>query len=104
MSIGTTAILPVSSIAPLPGNLRVSQVTPQSHEGGFGEMVGNAVQQLNDLQRNSEAAAMDLSTGKSANLHGALVSMEEASLAMQLTLQVRNKVVESYQEVMRMQV
>jgi len=71
---------------------------------GFGEAITDAVKQLNDLQHQADTAAFEVATGQSEDLHSALVTVEEASLAMELSIQVRNKLIESYQEIMRMQV
>lgn len=71
---------------------------------GFGSAITDAVKQLNDLQQQSNTAAFEVATGQSEDLHSALVTMEEASLALELSIQVRNKLIESYQEIMRMQV
>lgn len=79
---------------------------------GEGEVAGsdfkgslmNFVNNVNKAQLNSQDAAMKLATGESKNIHEALISMEKASLSLQFTMQVRNRIVEAYQEIMRMQV
>ena len=70
----------------------------------FGGMITDAVKQLNQLQNEADTAATQAASGQNVDLHNVLVTVEEASLAMQLAIQVRNKMVESYQEIMRMQV
>ena len=71
---------------------------------GFGSAITDAVKQLNDLQQQADTASFEVATGQSDDLHSALVTVEEASLALELSIQVRNKLIESYQEIMRMQV
>jgi flagellar hook-basal body complex protein FliE len=83
---------------------QASKVTGTSKSGNFGGLMQDALQQLNQLQHEADSAAVQVASGQSADLHNALITVEEASLALQLGLQVRNKLVESYQEVMRMQV
>jgi flagellar hook-basal body complex protein FliE len=100
------AIAPISANSlPLAGIGRsASGAGAQSTAGGFGDLIGDALQQLNQVQTEANSAMTDVAAGRSTDLHTALVTVEEASLALQLALQVRNKMVESYQEVMRMQV
>ena len=52
----------------------------------------------------ADAEKTKLFTGETNNLHQAMISMQEASVAFSLMVEVRNKLVESYQEIMRMQV
>jgi flagellar hook-basal body complex protein FliE len=87
------------------GRTNVAAGTDAAGQGAnFGGMITDAVKQLNQLQNDADTAATQVASGDSVDLHSALVTVEEASLAMQLALQVRNKLVDSYQEVMRMQV
>jgi flagellar hook-basal body complex protein FliE len=79
-----------------------SQAKPAGE--GFGEAITDAIGQLNQLQKQADSAAFEVASGQSQDLHSALVTVEEASLALELSLQVRNKLIESYQEIMRMQV
>jgi flagellar hook-basal body complex protein FliE len=65
------------------------------------------MQELNKLNHtliNSEVLLQDLATGKTDNIHHVMLALEEAKLSLQMALQVRNKVVEGYQEILRMQV
>jgi|YNPBryantNP2012_1023418.scaffolds.fasta_scaffold40694_2 flagellar hook-basal body complex protein FliE len=73
-------------------------------ESGFGGLVARAVEQLDALQKQADLAAVQVARGENTELHEALLTMEEAGLALQLAIQVRNKLVEAYQEIMRMQV
>ena len=70
----------------------------------FQEFFADAVKQTNDLQQNAGKAQQRLLVGDSDDLHGVMIAMEKAGLAFQLTMSVRNKVIEAYQEVMRMQI
>lgn len=60
--------------------------------------------QTNRLAKASETLANEAAIGGDVDLHDVMIAAEKASVAMQLTLQVRNKLVEAYQDVMRMQV
>ncbi|MDE2482996.1 MAG: flagellar hook-basal body complex protein FliE [bacterium] len=63
------------------------------------QMLGNVNDQMVTAQQKSE----DLALGKSHDLEGTVKAVEEASLGMQFTLAVRNKILDAYQEVQRMQ-
>jgi flagellar hook-basal body complex protein FliE len=70
---------------------------------GFAETLSTAIQQVNDLQTTAEQKVTDLIAGNGQDIHTAALSVERASLAFDLMLQVRNKVVSAYQEVSRLQ-
>ena len=70
----------------------------------FGETLKNAVAEVNDLQHAADQLAQKVSTGDVQDVHEAILAMQKASLAFQFTIQVRNKAIEAYQEIMRMQI
>jgi flagellar hook-basal body complex protein FliE len=86
------------------GSRIVDQQTPASGEKPFGEFLSDAIKDVNGLQKNAEAASVDLAAGKIQDVAQVAIAQGKADLALQLTLQVRNKVVEAYQEIMRMPV
>ena len=103
------AIVPISGLAsplsmtPATG----ASATSTSASGGsssFGQVLSDALEQVDQLQQSADTASTQLASGQSTDLHSALMTVEEASLAMQLTVQVRNKVADAYQEIMRMTV
>jgi flagellar hook-basal body complex protein FliE len=69
----------------------------------FSEFLGEAFNNVNSLQHQSRQATIDLAAGRIQDLSEVTIAAEKASIAMSLTLQVRNKVVEAYQEIIRMQ-
>lgn len=74
----------------------------QNNSGvGFGELLRKSVQQVNDLQLNAENLDKQLAMGTLENVHEATIAAEKAALAVELTAQIRNKVLEAYQEIMR---
>jgi len=76
-------------------------------EGGtknFGEFLTEALGEVNNLQHQSAKASFDLAAGKLQDVSQVTIAAEKASIAIQLTMQVRNKMIDAYQEVMRMQV
>jgi flagellar hook-basal body complex protein FliE len=84
----------------------VEKVTPQIEEGkkNFGEFLTEALGEVNSLQQDAAKASFNLAAGKLQDISQVPIAAEKATIAMQLTMQVRNKVVDAYQEIMRMQV
>lgn len=70
----------------------------------FGEFLSDALHTTNTLQQDSARLNAALAAGKLDDVSQAVVAAEKADIALQLTLQVRNRAVEAYQELMRMQV
>lgn len=68
--------------------------------GGFGQMLKD----LTDASQVAERGVQDLAVGGSADLHDITLSMQMESLSFDLAVQIRNKLVEAYQEIFRMQV
>ena len=93
----------------LPVNLTIPQITPMpspAPSGGseFQAAFQNAVSKVEDFGRNAQASMDRFLSGGDEELHQVALKTQEAELSFDLFLQVRNKVVSAYQEVMRMQV
>ena len=73
-------------------------------EKSFGQFLTEAIGEVNKLQNDAVSASVNLAAGKVQDISEVVIASEKAAIALQLTMQVRNKVVEAYQEVMRMQV
>jgi flagellar hook-basal body complex protein FliE len=73
-------------------------------EDSFRNLLTKAIDKVNEYQAKAEGTIQKLSTGNIENLHEVMVALEEANITLQFAVQVRNKVVEAYQEIMRMQV
>ena len=93
-------ILPVSPGA-LPDSIR-SAAQPQTG-GGFKDVFTGAVQSVESLGQNASASVQRFLSGEGEELHTTVLATQRAELAFEMFLQVRNKVVSAYQEVMRMQ-
>lgn len=70
----------------------------------FSKMLDGAVQEVNAKMNVAGVEQGKLITGETNNVHQAMIAVQEASVAFSLMVEVRNKLVESYQELMRMQV
>lgn len=75
-----------------------------SHGKTFGQLLQAAINNVNSLQVNANEQAEAYATGKTSDLHSVMIASEEASISLELATQVRNKVVDAYQEIMRMTV
>ncbi|MBC5785097.1 flagellar hook-basal body complex protein FliE [Ramlibacter sp. USB13] len=70
----------------------------------FAQQVARGLQEVNEGLLASQADLQRLAAGEAASLHEVMVRLEESRMSLQLLLQVRNRVLEAYQDVMRMQV
>lgn len=77
--------------------------TPKTNES-FGEMLANSLAEVNSLQTEANSAIQKLASGQSKDIHETLMAVEKAEIAFKTMNQIRSKVIEAYQEVMRMQV
>lgn len=82
----------------------VGTATSAGPAEGAGKFFSELVSKVNDLQTQSDKAIQGLASGENKNLHEVMISMEKASISFQFMSSVRNKALEAYQEVMRMQV
>ena len=93
----------ISAIGSTPAAAGSPAVAPREGEG-FARALREAVDQVNRLQHASGQEIQRLVSGESDDLHHTLLAVQRAELAFELTLEVRNKVVQAYQEIMRIQV
>jgi flagellar hook-basal body complex protein FliE len=70
----------------------------------FAEVLKNKVQEINKLQLDADSAIANVELKDSGSVHEAMIALEKASISFRTMMQVRNKILEAYQEVMRMQV
>ena len=71
---------------------------------GFGTMMKDAVESIDSANKSAEQEVMKSVTGESTDLHKTIIALQSADLKLQLGLQVRNKLIGAYEEIMRMQV
>lgn len=84
-------------------NLEVSRGS-KSEGPQFAQLLSDALQEVNKQQQEAQQASINLAAGKVQDISEVVIAAEKASISLQLTMQVRNKIVDAYQEVMRMQV
>lgn len=102
----------MAPIAPISGVSQTSAVTgtmPAAGSAGstgpsFTQMVENAIGQLDSSLTSADQLAMRLAAGEDVDIQQVMVAMETASLGLQTAIQIRNKAVDAYREIMGMQV
>jgi flagellar hook-basal body complex protein FliE len=78
--------------------------TEETGGATFGDFLQNMVKEANDSQILADRKMEEVAAGRNKDLHGAVLQMEKADVQFRLLTQVRNKVIEAYREIMRMQV
>ncbi len=71
---------------------------------GFGEMLTQSIEKVNEAQVSADTAMKELTAGRTKNIHETMLTIEKADASLKLMMQVRNKVLDAYKEIMRMQV
>ncbi len=96
-------------VAPISGTSGISGIggvstsrTPT--EPGFAEKIGGALESVSEAERQADALAQDVAAGGDTSVHELMVATTKATLSVELLVELRNKAIEAYQEVMRMQV
>ncbi len=89
-------------------NERSHSLPSRSKESGspdisFQDLLKGLVQQVDSLQKEADASIQGLATGETTDIHDVTMKMEEAGIAFDLMMQVRNKLVEAYQQIIKMQ-
>lgn len=96
---------PILSIGPsLEPSVAPGAKVGGSGGGSFAGLLQEAITQTSRLQHEADALAEQVARGHSGDLAATMIAIEKAQVSFQLMLQVRNKVVEAYQEIMRMPV
>jgi len=80
------------------------KVVPGQKGSSFQKILGNLIDKVNSLEGNANKTIEKLITEDETGLHQIMIAAEEADLAFRLMMEIRNKLVETYQEIMRMQV
>lgn len=81
-----------------------SQSSKTEGATSFSDMLKAALDSVNRAQWEAEGASVALATGQISDVHQVMIAQEKAHIALQLTIAIRNKVVEAYQEISRMQI
>lgn len=93
----------ISGVAHMP---QINAISDKAGVSGndFSAWMSRELAALNTQLQAADTMVQDLATGKSTNLHEVMMSLEKTKLSFELAVQVRNKLLEGYHEVMRMQI
>lgn len=80
------------------------KLTKPDGERGFGQVLGEQIDHLEKQQDKADQMIVNAAKGQNTDLSEVMIATQKAGLGLALAIQVRNKAVESYQEIMRMQV
>lgn len=88
------------------GNIADRQRTEETAAGAkpFSDTLREQIEEVNSLQIQADESIEDLVTGKSDNVHETMIALQKADVSFRLLMTVRNKLVDAYDEVMRMQI
>lgn len=89
-AIGTDKFSPINSAKP--------------SEADFKDLLSESIDKLNSIIQDSNAAGEALATGSIDDIHSAMIAAEKADLTLQFTIQIRNKIIDAYNEIMHMQI
>ncbi|MDF2787983.1 MAG: flagellar hook-basal body protein FliE [Neobacillus sp.] len=94
----------ISSIQAFTNSLPTKNKPQSPADSSFGTLLNQYIQDANGAVKNFESKSLSLAKGEAVNLHDVTIAAQKASIAVSLTTQVRDKAVEAYQEMMRMQI
>jgi flagellar hook-basal body complex protein FliE len=92
-------VLPVTNMPAV----RSTPVSAKDVAAGFGNVLDRSMQSIQNQEQRIESLTKELASGSLDNVHHIVIASEQLGLTVQLATQVRNKAIEAYQEVMRMQ-
>jgi flagellar hook-basal body complex protein FliE len=98
---GINSLTGPSAFAPVQG---AAEAGASGSPTGFGDAIKNVVESLDRSQKSSEVEIARAVTGESPDLHQTIIALQTADMQFQFALQVRNKLIGAYEEIMRMQV
>ena len=98
--------IPAAELNQLSSTIDTTPTTPEvtPADGSFSNVLGKLVQEVGAKQGAANDAVNGLLSGQNVSLHQAMIATQEASVSFQLMVEVRNRLLDSYQELMRMQV
>jgi flagellar hook-basal body complex protein FliE len=82
----------------------VEQVGRREGPAGFKESLAQTVREIDGLQKEADQAIETMAAGEPKDVHEVMIAMEKAGISLRLMVQVRNKIMTAYEEIMRLQV
>ena len=93
-------LTPVASGVAGPSSKIASAKEPTA---GFGQVLNKAIDSVNRSMQEADQLAAGLASGQHANIHETMIALEKANISFRMLTKTQNKVIEAYQEIMRMQ-
>lgn len=98
------SLLAANSVANVPEITNTKKVTPFEAQQSFASELKHAINSVNESQIQSDEVTKKMANGENVDLHTVMITSQKASISLSATLEIRNKVVEAYQEIMRMNI
>lgn len=97
------AIAPIQPLQPAQSLASIEPLKPAaSGAGDFGQLVGNVLQDVNRSQNQASDAVAQLAAGKTDNVHQVMIALGKAEVSFNYMLEVRNRLLDAYKQVMQM--
>lgn len=94
----------IDSISSIGNMVENKGVSAQKGKTSFSEVLKDSIKKVGELEKEADQEAAKLATMETQDIHNAMIAIEKADLTFQLMMQVRNKIINAYEEIMRMQV
>ena len=82
---------------------KTADAAPRLEEPAFGQWLKRSIDEVNKMQKQADTAARKLISGENKDIHGTMIAMQKSGVAMDLMMEVRNKIISAYDEIKRMQ-
>jgi len=97
-------ILPVTAISPPLAQKAADASSVSQTEQNFSDFIKNSIAEVNQAQNDGDGAIEKLYSGEAQNLHDVMISVEQADISLRMLVQIRNKALQAYEEIMRIQI
>lgn len=98
----------IGSIVREAGNMEISPNRQEIADGegtqSFADVLSNAINSVDETMKSSDQKVQQFIAGESNNVHDVMISMKRAQLSFEMMVEIRNKAIETYQEISRMQI
>jgi len=94
----------LNSLSDLTGNIQAKKNSANSESKPFSKMLIESIEKVNDLQKQADKSIDELVVGDNKDIVQTMITMEKADVSFRLMMQIRNKILQAYEEVMRTQV
>ena len=97
-------ILPVNILTPQNTDGPSSGQSVAQAEHNFSDFIKSTINEVSQSQTDADLSVQKLQIGEAQNLHDVMISVEQADISLRMLVQVRNKAIQAYEEIMRMQI